>query len=149
MYGNPEELDRLAAALHTQAEGVRDQVRARLAQSEGATWRSAAADAWQERVRQETRQGLATADRMDEAAAALAAHAERCREVLAEIAAVEERVRGWFTDRWRDLQGAGREVAEGADAAVRDLGRGLSQLPPSGDVRWLEVPGLLSRGGPL
>jgi hypothetical protein len=97
---------------------------------------------------------------MDEAAVALAAHAERCREVLAEIAAVEERVRGWFADRWRALQSAGREVAEGAevavcdlgrglaegaDAAVRDLGRGLSQLPPSGDVRWLEVPGRLSR----
>lgn len=146
MYGNPEELDHLAVGLRRQAEAVRDQVRARLVQSEGAVWRSTAAQAWRERVRQETRQGLAAADRMDEAAVALAAHAERCREVLAEIAAVEERVRGWFADRWRDLQGAGREVAEGADAAVRDLGRGLSQLPPSGDVRWLEVPGQLSRG---
>ncbi|MFI7589845.1 hypothetical protein ACIB24_22470 [Spongisporangium articulatum] len=143
MYGDPDELERLAVGIREQAQGVREQAQARLQRSEQATWASSAAEEWRQRVREETTHANTSADTLDEAAQALIAHAAEVRERLAAIAAAEKAVTGWFKDRWNDLERvastATGDAVRGIETAAQELRDGWASLPPPGDARWLEL----------
>jgi hypothetical protein len=158
VYGDPEELERLARRLRTRAglvrQGAADQVRA----GERAHWVSAARQAYRQVAVRDGRDVEAAAERLEAAAAALARHAEAVRERLAAIARAEAAVRSWLGDRLRQAEAArdlvARTVTGELDAAVRQLAQdpwvGLpfdpQRLPGPGEAGWLDVHRMLAAG---
>ena len=161
LYGDPDELDRLATELRSDADSVRQQAAAQMNRALTSHWVSVAATTYQDRLADRVAVANAAADSMDEAAAALNAHAQEVREVLARIAAIEEAARRWFGRALDEFQENG--IVQGAmgiaGRVVDVLDRVLPDppwlswpftphsLPPAGDLRWLDVGAFLRGQG--
>ena len=86
MYGNPDELDRLAAQLRQRAEVVRMSGRHHERVGQAARWVSTSASAYRSVASQDRARTDVAADALDAAAAALSRHADTVRERIAMIA---------------------------------------------------------------
>lgn len=157
-YGDPDELDRIAATIEGEAERVRGRAADLVTAGESMRWVSVAADRCRALLRADRAALQACADRLDAAAAALRQHAQQVRELIALIASVMDTVTGWFRDAAAAFE---RAVDTFADAAADffssdvvdvfverpraprppwdGLPFGPNDLPPAGDRRWLEV----------
>ncbi len=159
MYGDPDELERIARRMRTDAAQLRTTVGDHHRRVEATHWVSTAADRMRDQVRGHERALNEAADAMVDAAAALEAHAQTVRERLHAIAEFEERVKGWFSS----AAATGKSIVEKvADEAGNLVERVIHQppiwqhwsvtpstLPPPGDMRWLEVGSYLSTKGVL
>ena len=135
-YGDPEELDRLAAGLHRRADEVREAALDHQADADRARWVSDAATVYRDRLADDRVRVDAAAAELDRAADLLRRHAGEVRERLAAIAAAERSVRDWL-QRQADPDGLlGPAVGE----VLRDL-------PVPGAVGWLEKSTVLRRLG--
>ncbi|KJK51677.1 hypothetical protein UK23_06040 [Lentzea aerocolonigenes] len=161
MYGNPDELDRIAAEIEKRADGVRDRAKKLDDDARKMEWHSVAAERCRETVGGDMRQLEKAADGLAEAAALLRRHAQEVRELIAMIKNVSEAVVGWFAsaiDRFERALDAFNQAARDFANGVADvLGFGGSQppsppqppwtgrkwgpdnLPPAGDKAWLEA----------
>jgi hypothetical protein len=161
MYGNPDELDRIAGEIEKRADGVRDRAKKLDDDARKMEWHSVAAERCRETVGGDRRQLEKAADGLTEAAALLRRHAQEVRELIAMIKKISEAVVGWFTiaiDRFNRavdaFNQAARDIADGvADALGFGGGQppsppqppwtgwkwGPDNLPPAGDKAWLEV----------
>ncbi|KWW98548.1 hypothetical protein LI90_171 [Carbonactinospora thermoautotrophica] len=160
LYGDPDELDKLAAELDRAAarvEEIAKQVRSKAAQ---ALWTGAAAEAFRDEVEQRTRDCLKRADELRQAAQAMRQHAQEVRELLAKIAHFEKAAVNWFNDKIREAE----SLAEQAWEAVRDVAGAVvktvddflpwhgwpwkpGNLPAPGHKDWLEVGKFLGGQG--
>ena len=142
MYGDPQRLRALAAHLEAAGHDV-DAGARRLDRSAAAVrWQSTAAGEMQRRARAHVHAMRGVALRFSEAADAVRHHADAVEHQLADIQAVEARVRRLV----EDLRGAG----PGAAASTRRARFGDLRLPPPGHLDWLGVPAALAaRGIPL
>ncbi len=134
-YGDPDELNRLAARISASAEEARDHAHALSSRCMWVDWESAAADRFRGTAERDVAALRRAADRLDEAAHLLRQHAESIRERLAQIRAIEDAVTTWFADQARHM-----ERAAVAAWVPHDL-------PAPGDKQWLEVGELLRRRG--
>jgi len=157
-YGDPDELDRIAATIEGEADRVRGRAAELVTSSESMRWVSVAADRCRALLRADRAALDAGADRLDAAAAALRQHAQRIRELIALIASIMDTVTGWFRDTAATFE---RAVDNFVDAAADFFSDGVvdhfverpraprppwdgwpfgpNDLPPAGDLRWLEV----------
>ena len=151
LYGDPDELDRLAARLRDRAAHIRDEAATHEVRGQAARWVSDAATAYRERLSRDRAEVERQAAEIEHAAALLDEHAENVRQTLAEIARIEREAREWFVATGRSIADRAGDVVE---AAGRALQRGLpwrnwpvqpDTLPEAGDMRWLEV-GRFMRG---
>lgn len=153
MYGDPDQLDRLARQLRLRAGEVRAEGDRHLRQGQAAHWVSSSADAYRDRIARTRTRTEEAADSMDAAADVLVRHAQQVRETLAAIAEAERRVVGWLDDRWHQAQRLATGVVDGVERIVRqvDPWAGLPfdpmRLPQSGDAGWLDVQRKLSGWG--
>lgn len=161
MYGNPDELDRIAGEIEKRAESVRTHGTELTGNARRMQWQSVAAERCRETVEGDKRKLFRTAEDLDGAAAVLRQHAQEVREMIAAIKRIAEAVTGWFksaidtfnraVDAFND---AVRDIANGvADALGFGGGQppqppqppwtgwkwGPDNLPPHGDKAWLEV----------
>lgn len=151
LYGDPEELDRLAGVLREQAALVRASVVDHRRTAQSAPWMSVSADAYRAVMGKEVGRVETAAEHLDDAADALFRHAEVVRERLAMIARAEEAVRDWLEAHWQSAQRLAAEMAgtlvEFVDPLVRRFVEnpwaGLPfdpfALPPTGEAGWLGV----------
>ncbi|GAB1693502.1 WXG100 family type VII secretion target [Krasilnikovia sp. M28-CT-15] len=158
MYGDPEELDRLAGQLRAHAAEVREHAADHVRQGQVARWVSSAAQSFRDRIVEDQREADRTAADLERAADLLQQHAQEVREKLALIAKFEHEVSAWFHHQVRSLRDEAEQVV---DAAGRLLKRAVTEppwsgwpigptnLPPSGDMRWLEVGGFMRGQGVL
>jgi uncharacterized protein YukE len=154
-YGDPDALDRLAAALDRDAARVRERAAAVRAVPAGAHWRGPAADAFHSSVVREAAALDGAARELDDAAAALRRHAGAVREQLARIRALEHAVTSWFSSQLSRLE----HVVTDPLGSLRDLVADPpwaswqwrpDALPVSGAMEWLDVGDYLrTRGVPL
>jgi hypothetical protein len=140
LYGDPDALDQLAQRLRGRAEEVRRHADEHVRRAEAAHWVSTAAQRYRGQVVEDRRQAYRAAGELDDAAAVLHAHADKVRQAVVRIAWVERKVTGWFereAQRWLD------------DPPWRTWPVTPFTLPPSGDVRWLDVGAAMSELGVL
>ncbi|RJQ73678.1 WXG100 family type VII secretion target [Pseudonocardiaceae bacterium YIM PH 21723] len=167
LYGNPEELDRIAGRIAARATEVRDRAQDMHSRATGMNWHSASADLARETVLNDRRRLERSADELDAAAAALRKHAQEVRETIAKIQRLEREVKEWFTgaiDRFNnavdEFNGFLKRVADGVERAIDNQpARPLApwehwphqphSLPPPGDKGWLEVGEFMKRQGAL
>ena len=159
-YGDPDELDRIAARIEQRATDVRDHGLSMVTQAEAMRWKSIAADRCRETVAGDRTALDKAANGLDEAAAALRRHAQEVRELIAAIKRIAESVVNWFTgaiERFNQavesFKNAVKDIAEGIGDALGFGGDqpsppkppwegwryGPDNLPPPGDKEWLEV----------
>jgi uncharacterized protein YukE len=161
MYGNPDELDRIAGEIEKRAESVRTRGTEMTDTARRMQWQSVAADRCRETVEGDKRKLFEAAEGLDGAAAVLRRHAQEVREMIAAIKRIAEAVTGWFKsaidtfNRAVDaFNNAVKDIANGvADALGFGGGQapqppqapwtgwkwGPDNLPPHGDKAWLEV----------
>jgi uncharacterized protein YukE len=159
MYGNPDELDRLAKQIDQHADEVRKRGADIVAKAAAMQWKSAAADACRRAIGEDRAKLDAVADRLNTAAAALRKHAQEVREKIAEIGRIEHAVTGWFHDQLTNLQRVGHGVESGVRHVLGTSGSSEApwaswphqpgNLPPSGDKAWLDVGSFLRKQGVL
>jgi len=125
VYGNPEEIRRLATRVRTEADLTRADA-GRGGQADAIEWKSLAAQRYRTQLTDALRQARSAAGELDELSAALTRHAAAVQERLDQIAAAE---------RWL------RSQADRAAKEVRDLAGdvvdGVSDLV-SGGVDWVQ-----------
>ncbi|MBB2944522.1 ABC-type transporter Mla subunit MlaD [Actinoplanes lutulentus] len=166
-YGDPDELDRLAAELRGKAARIRNDAAEHEARGHTARWVSDAAAAYRQQLSRDRAETERRAGEIEHAAALLAAHADEVRETLAAIARIEKQITDWVSDQRRSLMGtidsaadkvtgavdkvtgAVDQVADTAGGALRRVVDWADDLPEPGDVRWLEVGRLMNRQGAL
>src|SRR5919198_4669589 len=96
LYGDPDELDRIAGEIEKQAERVRTRAGELDSRAAAMQWKSVAADRCRETVHGDRTHLDDVAHRMDEAAGLLRQHAQQVRELIALIGRIEDAVVGWF-----------------------------------------------------
>lgn len=154
LYGDPDELDRLAGVLQARATQVRQHAADHVRQGQAVRWVSTAAQAYRDRIARDRADAERAAESLEQAAALLRAHAAQVRETLALIARFEREARAWFEGQARSLAERVEDAVDTAGRIVKDLvGKppwigwpiGPDNLPGSGDMRWLDV-GRFMRG---
>jgi LmbE family N-acetylglucosaminyl deacetylase len=154
MYGDPDELDRLARRLSVRAADVRRHADDHVRQGQAAHWVSSSAQAYRDRVARDRVAADRVAAELEQAAAALRAHAQQVRETVATIARFEREATEWFEHQSRSVlhraegavDTAGRLVKHlVADAPWSTWPIGPHNLPSPGDMKWLDV-GRFMRG---
>jgi hypothetical protein len=150
IYGDPDELDRLATVLDRQAAAVRQATTEQLRRACEADWVSDSAEAYQMLLARKCAEADRVAGGIEHAASALRAHAQRIRELLAAISRIERAVTEWFSAAARKLE---ELVEAGQLGPVRppwlDWPYEPSSLPPPGDKRWLDVGRFMRGAGVL
>lgn len=159
MYGNPDELDRLAKQIDQHAEELRRRASDMVSKAAAMQWKSTAADACRNAIGNDRGTLDSVAERLDQAGTALRKHAQEVREKIAEIGRIEHAVTGWFHDRIHDLERVGKGVESGVEHALglggsagapwRSWPHQPGNLPPSGDKAWLDVGDFMRRQGVL
>jgi uncharacterized protein YukE len=171
LYGDPDELDRIATQIEQRAEQVRGRAGELDSRAEAMQWKSVAADRCRETVHGDRAHLDDVAHRMDEAAALLRQHAQQVRELIALIGRIEDAVVGWFNsaiDRFnRAVDSFKHAVGEVVDTVGDVLGFGgddppqppvppwqnwphqPGNLPPAGDKAWLQVGKFMQTKGVL
>jgi hypothetical protein len=169
LYGNPDELDRIAGEICKRTEFVRGRADEMHGKAQGMRWQSVAADRCRETVGGDKRRLFEAAEGLDEAAAMLRRHAQTVREMIAAIKRIMETVTGWFKSAIdtfnRAVDAFNNAVKDIADGVADTLGFGGGQppqppqppwsgwkwgpdnLPPQGDKAWLEVGDYMRRQG--
>jgi len=125
VYGDPDELDRLAGKLRARAEDVRGAARDHERQAAAAHWVSTSADALRARVADDRAAAHDTADQMDAAADTLVQHAQTVRVRIAELEAAAEAARDWAAQQ---LKRGGEVLVDAVDQTaetVRDVGSAI------------------------
>lgn len=148
LYGDPDELDRLAGVLRARADAVRAESDQQVARAQASRWVSVSADAYRDRLAGRRGEAYGVAEGLEEAAAVLVGHAQEIRDRVAAIARIEQEVTDWFGRR-------ATELADVVRSGVRRLVDGElpwsgwpytpQSLPPRGDKGWLDV-GQFMRG---
>jgi hypothetical protein len=129
VYGDPDALDVLAAALHVRAGEIREHADDHYRRALAARWTSTAAAAFREQVAADQSAAHRAASGIDHAADLLTAHAAQVRETVALIARFEREVTDWC-----------ERQARGAVHRAGDLARTFADaLPGPGELRWVEV----------
>ncbi|MEU8182566.1 putative T7SS-secreted protein [Micromonospora sp. NPDC049044] len=153
LYGDPDELDRVAARLAARARELRDWRDDHNRRVETAHWVSTAADAYRQRARADSAEISRAADNLEQAARDLYAHAQEVRETLARIAAIERAAVDWFDRTSREIANQVQQVAGVLERVLTPpwdawpYKPGL--LPPPGDRQWLDVGKLLRSTGAI
>ncbi|HEV8556456.1 MAG TPA: hypothetical protein VGR06_08685 [Actinophytocola sp.] len=153
LYGDPDELDRIATQIERRADQVRCHAGEMESKAATTRWRSTSADRCRETIAADRSKLEQAAERMDGAAALLRQHAQALRELLALIKRTEEAVVGWFNqaiDRFNRAVERFQEVVEGVFEKVGEvLGvNGDRPEPPTPPWRnWPYQPGYLPRAG--
>jgi hypothetical protein len=129
VYGDPDALDQLAAALRTRAGEIRDHADDHFRRAAAARWMSTAASAFRDQVATDRCMAQRAAAGIDHAADVLQAHAGEVRATLALISHFEEEVTDWCE---RQMHG----VSDRIEGAARKL---AGALPGPGDLSWVEV----------
>lgn len=145
MYGDPDELRRLAARMRERAGDLYAEAERLAAAADGTPWVSAAGDRMRQRARERAGELRSTARDYIEAAERLVAHAAEVERLLDLIADIERRVRGLIAAAADRVAAAARDLAEGVIDFFTDDDHADRRLvafatPPSGDRAWLEVP---------
>ncbi|MFD9699379.1 putative T7SS-secreted protein [Lentzea sp. NPDC059081] len=161
VYGNPDELDRIAGEIEKRAESVRTRGTEMNDRARTMRWQSIAAERCRETVEGDRRKLFQAAEGLDGAAAALRRHAQEVREMIAAIKRIGEAVTSWFTSAVDTFN----QAVDAFNNAVRDIANGVADalgfgggqmprppqppwtgwkwgpdnLPPQGDKSWLEV----------
>lgn len=157
MYGDPDELDKLAAQLRSRAAQIREHAADHVRLSSRARWVSTAADTYREKVRQDREKADRAADELNRAAALLEAHAQEVRETIARIARIERETVDWFQRQAHGLAEKAEHIVDTvADSVKRVIQEPWSgwpyrpdKLPPPGDRQWLEVGDFMRRQGAI
>lgn len=144
LYGDPDELDRLAGRLRSRAGEVREQTADHERRGRSARWVSVSAQSYRDRVAQDRVRADRVADDLDRVADTVVAHAQEVRELLALIARIEDEVTGWFetaAQRLRDYAplAGGPLLKAAVEAPWAGWPFQPGNLPASGDRKWLEV----------
>jgi hypothetical protein len=152
LYGDPDELDRLAGLLRSRAAFVRQVTEEQVQRAQTAEWVSVSADSYRERLVRDRRAADRAAEHLEQAAAALQAHAQEIRQLVAAIHHAEEEITDWFAAKTRDL------VSTVGSAVNRIVHGDLpwsgwpytpQSLPPPGDKQWLDASRFMRRQGAL
>ncbi|MGI5238877.1 hypothetical protein [Dactylosporangium sp. CA-139066] len=141
LYGDPDELDRLADRLRDRAAECRTCAEDHERQAGATAWHSVAADQCRQRIYEDRLAADQAAADLEHAAQVLRAHAQVVRERLALIARYEREITGWF-DRAGSLI---RRVA--SEVPWSGWPYSPQNLPPTGDLRWLDVGAFMQRQG--
>jgi ABC-type transporter Mla subunit MlaD len=152
LYGDPEELDRLANRLRSQADAVRYHAEDQVRRAAAANWVSTAAQAFRDELARKRRDADRAAESLEQAATALQTHAQEVRQLVARIARIEQDVTDWFSRK-------AHEVVDAVGSVVRRIAHGdlpwsgwpytPQSLPPPGDKDWLHVGDFMRRQGVL
>jgi hypothetical protein len=155
VYGNPEEIRRLARRVRTEAELTSAEAE-RGGNADAIEWKSLAAQRYRTQLADALGQAKAAVGELDELSDALMRHAAAVQERLDEIAAAERWLRGQAhqaANEVRDLvAGVSHVVSESVDWLQRhtdliqvdasrradELGRDVQRLP-GGDLGWLDA----------
>lgn len=160
-YGDPEELDRLAAQVTAAAAHVREQTGQVRNRAGGTQWQSVSATEFRDRVEQDAAALDRSAQQLDQAAAALRGHAATVRARIAEIQAIERAVTDWMSRELRSLENAAQSLLHAVTNPGETVRRLLpdppwhnwpwtpQSLPPPGDKEWLDVGTFLRGQGTL
>jgi hypothetical protein len=148
MYGDPQHLRDMSAALGREGDHIRACARQLGQRARDVQWQSAAAGAMRRRADEQVRACRLVAGAFDHAATAVQAHAEEVSRRLAQIRTAETEVRAL-------LAGAAGALApeapptEGAGRATGPLPPWLAttELPPPGHRDWLALTERLSGTG--
>lgn len=159
-YGDPDELDRIAARIEQRAEEIRGHGADIDSRAGAMRWKSIAAERCRETVAGDRRALEKVATRFDEAAAQLRRHAQELRELLAAIKRIAEGVVTWFNGAIDRFNQAVESFKNAVDDVVDSVGSALGfggdaprpprppwegwryqpdNLPPPGDKEWLKV----------
>lgn len=152
LYGDPDELDRLAHKLRGRADAVRYETEDQVLRASAAQWVSTAAEAYRRQLASRRKDAARAAEELEQAAAALQAHAQEVRDLVARIARIEQDVTEWFSNK-------ARELVDAVGSAIRRIAHGdlpwsgwpytPQSLPPPGDKGWLDVGAFMRRQGVL
>ncbi|MBF9128573.1 hypothetical protein I0C86_06165 [Plantactinospora sp. S1510] len=154
MYGDPDELDRLAVRLRQRAAEVREQAADHQRRGQAARWVSVSAQAYRDQVGRDRARADRIADELDAVADATVAHAQEVRETIALIARIEEQVTDWFAgavERLKDLAPlvGGPLLKAAVEAPWAHWPVQPGNLPAPGDRRWLEIGDFMRGRGVL
>lgn len=130
MFGNPDELDRLARQLNDRATDLRDHALAMVNRAQAMHWISPAAEGYRHVVLDDRKRLDHCADGLDAAAAKLREHAQTVRERIAEIRRIEQAVTHFFANAVTSLPGAVLHAAESVAGSVVDTIGGLFDSSP-------------------
>ncbi len=156
--GDPGELDRLADRLVERAQRVRQLASEHVTRAQAARWVSDSANDYRELVIQDRRRSYRCAEQLERAAARLRRHAAEVRETKEEIARIEESAGRWFGQQRHDAEAQAVRVWDDVKKAWTIVTENPpwvgwpiipTALPPSGDLRWLEIGPHLRREGAL
>jgi hypothetical protein len=152
LYGDPDELDRLAGLLRARATAVRQVADDQLRRAQAARWASVSADSYRDRLVADRAAADRAAEHLEQAAATLQVHAQEVRHLLASIAHAEREITDWFSHKTRELVGA-------IGSAVNHLIHGEppwsgwpytpQSLPAPGSKEWLNASQFMRRQGVL
>jgi hypothetical protein len=158
LYGDPDELDRLAGRLRDNATRLRQGAADHQRRGEMSHWVSTAARECRNAIAQDRADVDRAADAIDHAAAVLREHAQQIRHEVALIAKYEREATAWFEHQARSLAGRVEDALDSAGHAVKQLFSdppwrtwpiGPDSLPATGDMKWLEVGDFMRRQGAI
>ncbi len=158
LYGDPEQLDELAAKLTQRASLVRQHAGDHVRRAQGAHWVSSAAQQYRDTVVTDRAAADQAAANMEYAAAALRAHAQQVRETLATIIRYEREATAWFAHTTQSLLDRAESIAEKVDNFGKRIIAdppwvtwpiGPHNLPETGDLRWLDVGQFMREQGAI
>lgn len=157
LYGDPDALQRRAAALGRDADLLREEAAALRRRSGATAWQGRAAAAARTGLDGDARRLEAVAAVLDAAAAELRAHAREVAHTLARIRAAEVAVRAWFSEQERLVAALAGGVRDALTSPLDSLGDALDRvpwrswpwrpdrLPSPGSLEWLDVGDLVRR----
>jgi hypothetical protein len=99
IYGDPDELDRLAGRLRSRADGVRRITDDHVTRGNAAHWQSVSAQTYRDRLVRDGAEAERVAEHLEQAAAALQAHAQEVRDLVAIIERTEHEVSEWLAEK--------------------------------------------------
>jgi hypothetical protein len=102
-YGDPDDLDRLAARLAADAQHLRDAAADAVRAANTARWVSASARRYREVVAADSHHAREAAFGLDRAADLLRVHADQVREIAATMARLEHAAADWFRRHLGDV----------------------------------------------
>ncbi|MDT5035379.1 MAG: hypothetical protein QOE03_564 [Micromonosporaceae bacterium] len=120
MYGDPDELDRLAGQLRAGAAEVRRHAGDQVRRAQAAHWVSSAAERYRDQLAADRRAADRVADQLERAARQLVTHAQRVRESIARMARYE---RAATASVGRSARSSVRTVEHAVDSATRTANR--------------------------
>jgi hypothetical protein len=119
--GDPDELERIAAKIAADAEGLRGQAGRLAGHAAGVKWESTAAEEFRGRVGRDVAAVRSAAEELDGAAAELRRHAATVRERAAILRAEAERV-------LHGVEHAAGAVVHGVEDVVHGIGNAAKKL---------------------